>query len=76
MMPENRQVSSKPYRSDLSIAFQIMLWLIMAEEKKTCMRVFFRRDFFRRDFFRRDFFNGQHSQMKGFCDASPDLLVG
>ena len=32
--------------------FQIMLGLIMAEEKKTCMRVFFQRDFFRRDFFK------------------------
>jgi len=31
---------------------QIMFGLIMAEEKKTCMRVFFQRDFFRRDFFK------------------------
>jgi len=31
---------------------QIMLGFIMAEEKKTCMRVFFWRDFFRRDFFK------------------------
>ena len=26
--------------------------IIVAEEKKICMRVFFRRDFFQRDFFK------------------------
>ena len=49
---------SESHRSYHPHHFQIMLGLNMAEEKRTCMRVFFRRDFFQRDFFRRDFFKG------------------